>query len=102
MSSMQRPGQYAPLQGHSAYDVLGVEPDASHSEIDAARKRLVRRAHPDLASGEAAKMPLGNIAAGIRLDRAKRADYDDYLASVDEDDVDYPTTRAYEDEFDDD
>ena len=39
----------------SAYDVLGLEPDADLHEIDRAYKRLIKRHHPDRSGGDAAR-----------------------------------------------
>jgi hypothetical protein len=39
----------------SAYDVLGLEPDADLGEIDRAYKRLIKRYHPDRSGGDAAR-----------------------------------------------
>src|SRR5262249_32253747 len=63
-----------------AYEVLGVDEDASRAEIEAARRNLVKVLHPDRPGGDAARMSLVNAAADILLDTAKRADYDAYLA----------------------
>src|SRR5690242_2245081 len=78
-SGRMRPRQFAHLDGHDAYEVLGVDADASRSEIEAARRGLVKVLHPDRPGGDAAKMSLVNAAADILLDTAKRADYDAYL-----------------------
>jgi hypothetical protein len=39
----------------SAYDVLGLEPDADLDEIDRAYRRLIKRYHPDRTGGDAAR-----------------------------------------------
>src|SRR6476469_1033434 len=39
----------------SAYDILGLEPDADLHEIDRAYKRLIKRHHPDRSGGDAAR-----------------------------------------------
>lgn len=37
----------------SAYDVLGLAPEASHAEVRRAYRRLAKEAHPDLHGGAA-------------------------------------------------
>ena len=71
--------QFTHLDGHNAYDLLGLDRWASRSEIEAARRRLAIRVHPDLPSGDAEWMSLINAAAAILLDEAQRESYDDYL-----------------------
>ena len=71
--------QFTHLDGHNAYDLLGLDRWASRGEIEAARRRLAVRVHPDLPSGDAEWMSLINAAAAILLDEAQRESYDDYL-----------------------
>lgn len=47
--------------------VLGVAPDASPREILAARRRLARTVHPDVAGGDGARMRVVNEAAEALL-----------------------------------
>ena len=42
--------------GHDAYDVLGVERDASDTEIDLAYRRLIAQVHPDRMAGAAPEL----------------------------------------------
>jgi curved DNA-binding protein CbpA len=74
-----RPRQFAHLGGQDAYDILGVHPAATRTQIDAARRALVKRLHPDLPTGDAEQMSLVNAAAAILLDDDQRRDYDTYL-----------------------
>ena len=76
------PRQFTHLDGHNAYDVLGLDEDATRAEIQAARRRLAGRVHPDLPTGDAAMMSLVNAAASILLDDVQREAYDDYLATA--------------------
>jgi curved DNA-binding protein CbpA len=75
------PRQFTHLDGHNAYDVLGVGSAATRPQIEAARRRLAGRVHPDLPTGDAAKMSLVNAAAAILLDDVQRDAYDEYLAT---------------------
>ncbi len=76
------PRQFTHLDGHNAYEVLGVGTRATRSDIELARRRLAGQVHPDLPTGDAARMSLVNAAAAILLDDAQRDAYDAYLASV--------------------
>jgi curved DNA-binding protein CbpA len=73
--------QFTHLDGHNAYDVLGVDEDATRAQIEAARRRLAGRVHPDLPTGDAAAMSLVNAAASILLDDDQRDAYDEFLAT---------------------
>jgi curved DNA-binding protein CbpA len=75
------PRQFTHLDGHNAYDVLGVDEDATRAQIEAARRRLAGRVHPDLPTGDAAAMSLVNAAASILLDDDQRDAYDEFLAT---------------------
>ena len=46
----QRPGGMSPEE---AYDILGLEPDASKSEIISAHRRLMKQVHPDRGGSDA-------------------------------------------------
>ncbi len=76
------PRQFTHLDGHNAYEVLGVGTWATRSDIELARRRLAGQVHPDLPTGDAARMSLVNAAAAILLDEAQRDAYDAYLASL--------------------
>lgn len=76
------PRQFTHLDGHNAYEVLGVGTWATRSDIELARRRLAGQVHPDLPTGDAARMSLVNAAAAILLDDTQRNAYDAYLASV--------------------
>jgi len=61
------------------YHLLGVGPDASPEEIQAAYRRLAKAFHPDLNSGSseaAEQMAKLNVAKSVLLDRETRAIYD--------------------------
>lgn len=62
------------------YATLGISPAATHQEIRRAYRRLVSVSHPDLnphdmRSAER-RMARINVAAGVLIDPAKRAEYD--------------------------
>jgi molecular chaperone DnaJ len=57
------------------YQVLGVNPQASHGEIKAAYRALVKRHHPD-AGGDAATMLAVNAAWEVLGDRQQRHRFD--------------------------
>jgi curved DNA-binding protein CbpA len=80
--ALMYPRQFTHLDGHNAYEVLGVGTWATRSDIELARRRLAGQVHPDLPTGDAARMSLVNAAAAILLDDAQRDAYDAYLASV--------------------
>jgi curved DNA-binding protein CbpA len=83
-------------QLRTAYEVLGVVPEASATEITSAYRRLLRRHHPDSrdasqglerddhASGEDAAGALGSIIAAYAVlrDPARRAAYDRRLEAL--------------------
>jgi DnaJ-class molecular chaperone len=61
------------------YEVLGVKPDASESEIKAAFRGLARQYHPDVNSGDKQaeeKFKEVNEANNVLADKKKRAQYD--------------------------
>lgn len=74
--SQDLPRRIADLEGHDAYAVLGVGPQARDEEITAAYRREMARAHPDLG-GSADRAQLVNCAFDV-LTRY-RASYDDLL-----------------------
>jgi molecular chaperone DnaJ len=57
------------------YQVLGVNPQASHGDIKAAYRALVKRHHPD-AGGDAAAMLAVNAAWEVLGDRQQRLRFD--------------------------
>ena len=61
------------------YQLLGVGPDASTEQIQAAYRRLAKAFHPDLNAGStaaAARMARLNVAKSVLLDPEVRATYD--------------------------
>lgn len=60
------------------YDVLGLAPNATQSDVGAAYRRAMRRVHPDTASdgGDLAAATLLNEAHAVLADPDARADYD--------------------------
>src|SRR5258708_15434385 len=65
------------------YQLLGVGPNASAEEIQAAYRRLAKAYHPDLHAGSAAaaaRMAGLNVAKSVLLDRDTRAIYDQVRA----------------------
>jgi curved DNA-binding protein CbpA len=61
------------------YQLLGLKPSATSSEIQAAYRRLAKTYHPDLHAGSsiaAARMARVNMAKTVLLDRETRAVYD--------------------------
>ncbi|GAA3197692.1 J domain-containing protein [Actinocorallia longicatena] len=75
-------GSFPELDGHDAYDLLGVPEDASDAEIRAAHRALVRDHHPDLRgdSGAAGTTARLNAARDILLKR--RRAYDDHRTAA--------------------
>ncbi|QKW37651.1 J domain-containing protein [Actinomadura sp. NAK00032] len=73
-------GDFAELDGHDAYELLGITPNASPEEIKRAHLTLVRRHHPDQFQDARAKAEgaehtrLINAARDVLLDH--RASYD--------------------------
>src|SRR5512135_520612 len=62
-------------EGTSPYDVLGVPPTASATEMKAAYRRAVRRAHPD-AGGSAELFRQVEAAYDVLGDPRRRQEYD--------------------------
>jgi hypothetical protein len=58
------------------YEVLGVQPNASESEIRRAYVALARRFHPDVHPGGEDRMRLVNQAWAVLGDRERRAAWD--------------------------
>lgn len=65
------------------YEILGVDPKASDSEIKKAYRKLVRKYHPDVSKDPDAvsKTSEINIAYETLHDKEKRAEYDEMLAN---------------------
>ncbi|MEV0407128.1 J domain-containing protein [Actinoallomurus sp. NPDC050550] len=80
-----RPADFAELSGHDAYDVLGVDPDATQDEIRRAYRSLAKTGHPDLVADARAKkaaeerIRLLNAARDVL--RHRRAAYDAFRAA---------------------
>jgi molecular chaperone DnaJ len=60
------------------YEILGVERNASKSEIKKAFRELAHKYHPDKKGGDEAKFKEINEAYSILSDDQKRAEYDTY------------------------
>lgn len=58
------------------YDILGVRPDASKREINAAYRKLAKQYHPDVKGGDAEKFQLVTEAYSILRSRPEREAYD--------------------------
>ncbi|MET0426822.1 MAG: DnaJ domain-containing protein [Actinoplanes sp.] len=70
------PGRFRDLDGHDAYEILGVPPSATRKEIGQARRERQRTAHPDHGGADDDLAKLINAAAGILLDDDLRQEYD--------------------------
>ncbi|MGC9666316.1 DUF4190 domain-containing protein [Planosporangium sp. 12N6] len=73
---MSRPS-FGELGGQDPYDILELPPDASDADVRAARKRLLRRYHPDLPTGDLRRTQLITAAADLLLDPIRRIGYYD-------------------------
>lgn len=73
---MSRPS-FGELDGQDPYDILELPPTASEADIRAARKRLLRRYHPDMPSGDLRRTQLITAAADLLLDPLRRNGYYD-------------------------
>lgn len=62
----------------SYYDCLGVEPDASEAEIEAAYREVVKQIHPDKSDSSDTKDQFMRVqeARAVLMDPIKRAQYD--------------------------
>lgn len=65
---------FVELEGHDAYALLGLSPDATDAEVVAAYRRAIRGAHPDLGGDEDGAR-LINAAANVL--RRRRREYDE-------------------------
>jgi curved DNA-binding protein CbpA len=68
------------LAGQNPYRLLGVAPTASDDEIRAARRRLLKRYHPDRPDGDLHAAQDVTAAAAMLLDPRRRQIYDLYAA----------------------
>jgi hypothetical protein len=68
---------FGELDGRDPYDILELPPGASDADVRAARKRLLRRYHPDLPSGDLRRTQLITAAADLLLDPPRRIGYYD-------------------------
>lgn len=66
----------ADLQGADPYALLEVPPEATAEDIQRAYRRVMREAHPDMATGDEDRTKLLNIARDVLLDPDLRAEYD--------------------------
>jgi hypothetical protein len=68
---------FGELAGHDPYDVLELPRGASDAEVRAARKRLLRKYHPDVPGGDLRRTQLITAAADLLLDPLRRIGYYD-------------------------
>lgn len=71
--------EFAELQGHDAYSLLGVAPDATSEQIQRSYRRLMKSVHPDLNAGDddvTGHAALLNAARKVLLTR--RVAYDEF------------------------
>src|SRR4051794_13715548 len=73
---MSRPS-FGELAGRDPYEILELASGASDADVRLARKRLLRRYHPDLPSGDLARTQLITAAADLLLDPIRRTGYYD-------------------------
>ncbi len=73
---MSRPS-FGELGGRDPYEILGLPSGASEAEVRAARKRLLRRYHPDLPAGDLRRTQMITAAADLLLDPLRRIGYYD-------------------------
>ena len=67
---------FGELGGEDAFAILGVAPSADDNEIRGARRRLLRRFHPDLPGGDLARSQMVTAASHILLDPLRRRCYE--------------------------
>jgi curved DNA-binding protein CbpA len=75
---------FGELGGEDPYAILGLSPRARDDDILRARRRLLRRYHPDLPGGDLERTQMITAAADILLDRARRMAYEDMARERDE------------------
>lgn len=72
--------EFGELSGHDAYEVLGVEPDASREEVRRAYRALAKAGHPDLFSDPVekaeAEQRIRILNAAYEILENRRASYD--------------------------
>ncbi|NJC68180.1 DUF4190 domain-containing protein [Planosporangium thailandense] len=68
---------FGELDGQDPYEILELPPGAPDADIRAARKRLLRRYHPDMPSGDLRRTQLITAAADLLLDPLRRDGYYD-------------------------
>jgi hypothetical protein len=68
---------FGELGGQDPYDILELPSGASEADVRAARKRLLRKYHPDLPSGDLRRTQLITAAADLLLDPLRRIGYYD-------------------------
>lgn len=73
---MSRPS-FGELGGRDPYEILELPSGASEAEVRAARKRLLRKYHPDLPSGDLRRTQMITAAADLLLDPLRRIGYYD-------------------------
>ncbi len=73
---MSRPS-FGELGGQDPYEILELPSGASEAEVRAARKRLLRRYHPDLPTGDLRRTQMITAAADLLLDPLRRIGYYD-------------------------
>jgi curved DNA-binding protein CbpA len=66
---------FGELQGQDPYDILELPSGASDAEVRAARKRLMRKYHPDLPTGDLHRTQMITAAADLLLDPFRRTGY---------------------------
>jgi hypothetical protein len=68
---------FGELGGQDPYDILELPSGAADDDVRAARRRLLRRYHPDLPSGDLRRTQLITAAADLLLDPLRRIGYYD-------------------------
>jgi curved DNA-binding protein CbpA len=68
---------FGELGGRDPYEILELPSGASEAEVRAARKRLLRRYHPDLPTGDLRRTQMITAAADLLLDPLRRIGYYD-------------------------
>jgi curved DNA-binding protein CbpA len=68
---------FGELGGRDPYEILELPSGASEAEVRAARKRLLRRYHPDLPAGDLRRTQMITAAADLLLDPLRRIGYYD-------------------------
>jgi hypothetical protein len=68
---------FGELDGHDPYDILELPSGASDAEVRTARKRLLRKYHPDVPGGDLRRTQLITAAADLLLDPLRRIGYYD-------------------------